>query len=110
MFFSDPDKITLSAVRRMVARVGEKGIWDLVELRKCDRIGTGRPTEEPYRFRKYQSMIEEALRVLSQAVRVLRVHKKACSGLKSACRGRENAVHCYPFSSQLVLNLTLALS
>ena len=55
-------------------------------------------------------MIEEALRVLSQAVRVLRVHKKACSGLKSACRGRENAVHCYPFSSQLVLNLTLALS
>lgn len=62
MFFSDPDKITLSAVRRMVARVGEKGIWDLVELRKCDRIGTGRPTEEPYRFRKYQSMIEESLR------------------------------------------------
>jgi putative nucleotidyltransferase with HDIG domain len=62
MFFADPDKITLSAVRRMIARVGEKGIWDLVELRKCDRIGTGRPTEEPYRFRKYQSMIEEALR------------------------------------------------
>ncbi len=62
MFFADPDKITLSAVRRMVARVGEKGIWDLVELRKCDRIGTGRPTEEPYRFRKYQSMIDEALR------------------------------------------------
>jgi len=62
MFFADPDLITLSAVRRMVARVGEKGIWDLVELRKCDRIGTGRPTEEPYRFRKYQSMIEEALR------------------------------------------------
>lgn len=62
MFFADPEKITLSAVRRMVARVGEKGIWDLVELRKCDRIGTGRPTEEPYRFRKYQSMIEEALR------------------------------------------------
>ncbi len=62
MFFADPDKITLSAVRRMITRVGEKGIWDLVELRKCDRIGTGRPTEEPYRFRKYQSMIEEALR------------------------------------------------
>lgn len=62
MFFADPDKITLSAVRRMVARVGKDGIWDLVELRKCDRIGTGRPTEEPYRFRKYQSMIEEALR------------------------------------------------
>lgn len=62
MFFADPDKITLSAVRRIIAKVGEENIWDLVNLRKCDRIGTGRPKEEPYRFRKYQSMIEEALR------------------------------------------------
>jgi len=28
----------------------------------CDRIGTGRPKESPYRLRKYQSMIEEVLR------------------------------------------------
>jgi tRNA nucleotidyltransferase (CCA-adding enzyme) len=62
MFFSDPETVTLSAVRRMITRVGEENIWDLVDLRKCDRIGTGRPKEEPYRFRKYQSMIEEALR------------------------------------------------
>ena len=33
-----------------------------MDLRKCDRIGTGRPKEESYRFRKYQSMIEEDLR------------------------------------------------
>ncbi|MEY2641222.1 MAG: hypothetical protein RL150_615 [Candidatus Parcubacteria bacterium] len=62
MFFADPEQITLSAVRRIIAKVGEDNIWDLVNLRKCDRIGTGRPKEEPYRFRKYQSMIEEALR------------------------------------------------
>ena len=62
MFFSDPDQITLSAVRRMVKNVGEDRIRDLMNLRICDRIGTGRPKEEPYRFRKYQSMIEEALR------------------------------------------------
>jgi tRNA nucleotidyltransferase (CCA-adding enzyme) len=62
MFFADPDQITLSAVRRIITKVGKDSIWDLVELRKCDRIGTGRPVEEPYRFRKYQSMIEEALR------------------------------------------------
>lgn len=62
MFFADPDQITLSAVRRIIAKVGEENIWHLVNLRKCDRIGTGRPKEEPYRFRKYQSMIEEALR------------------------------------------------
>ncbi|MDP3735270.1 MAG: HD domain-containing protein [bacterium] len=62
MFFSDPEKVTLSAVRRMVRNVGEENIWDLMNLRACDRIGTGRPKEQPYRFRKYKSMIEEALR------------------------------------------------
>lgn len=62
MFFSDPDKITLSAVRRMIANVGKENIWDLLNLRICDRIGTGRPKEQPFRFRKYKSMVEEALR------------------------------------------------
>lgn len=62
MFFSDPEEVTLSAVRRMIRNVGEERIWDLMHLRACDRIGTGRPKEQPFRFRKYQSMIEEALR------------------------------------------------
>ncbi len=61
MFFSDPDKVTLSAVRRIVRNVGPKNIDNLMKLRICDRIGTGRPKEQPFRFRKYQSMIEEAL-------------------------------------------------
>lgn len=62
MFFSDPEKVTLSGVRRMVVNVGKESIWDLMNLRICDRIGTGRPKENPYRFRKYKSMIEEAIR------------------------------------------------
>ena len=62
MFFSDTEQITLSAVRRMIANVGEENIWDLMNLRICDRIGTGRPKEDPYRLRKYHAMIEEALR------------------------------------------------
>ena len=62
MFFSDPDKITLSAVRRVVTNVGRDQIWDLINLRICDRIGTGRPKERPFRLRKYQAMIEQALR------------------------------------------------
>jgi poly(A) polymerase/tRNA nucleotidyltransferase (CCA-adding enzyme) len=61
MFFSDTEKITLSAVRRLIANVGKENIWDLIDLRICDRIGTGRPKEEPYRFRLYQSMVEQAL-------------------------------------------------
>ena len=62
MFFSDTEQVTAGGVRRMVARVGEKHIWDLIDLRMCDRIGTGRPKEQPYRLRKYTSMVEEVLR------------------------------------------------
>jgi len=62
MFFSDTEQITLSAVRRMLARVGPDNIWGLMNVRACDRIGTGRPKESPYRLRKYHSMIEEVLR------------------------------------------------
>ena len=62
MFFSDTETITLSAVRRMIVNVGRENIWDLMNLRVCDRVGTGRPKENPYRLRKYKAMIEEALR------------------------------------------------
>jgi poly(A) polymerase/tRNA nucleotidyltransferase (CCA-adding enzyme) len=61
MFFSDTEQISLSAVRRMVVNVGRENIWDLMNVRVCDRIGTGRPKENPYRLRKYRAMIEEAL-------------------------------------------------
>ena len=61
MFFTDTEQITLSAVRRMVVNVSRENIWDLMNLRICDRIGTGRPKEDPYRLRKYKSMIEEAM-------------------------------------------------
>jgi poly(A) polymerase/tRNA nucleotidyltransferase (CCA-adding enzyme) len=62
MFFSDTEQITLSAVRRVVTKVGPENIWDLMKVRMGDRIGTGRPKESPYRLRKYQSMIEEVMR------------------------------------------------
>jgi tRNA nucleotidyltransferase (CCA-adding enzyme) len=61
MFFSDTETITLSAVRRMIVNVGRENIWDLMDLRICDRIGTGRPKEDPYRLRMYKAMVEEAL-------------------------------------------------
>lgn len=62
MFFSDTNQITHSAVRRMIANVGQDQIWNLINLRICDRVGTGKPKEDPYRLRKYISMIEEVLR------------------------------------------------
>ncbi len=62
MFFSDTEQITPSAVRRLIQNVGQDSIWELINLRKCDRIGTGTPKEEPYRLRKFKSLIEEVMR------------------------------------------------
>lgn len=62
MFFSDPDQVTLSAVRRIITNVGVENIQDLLNLRICDRIGTGRPKEQPFRLRKYMAMVDEAMR------------------------------------------------
>lgn len=62
MFFSDPDKITLSAVRRMIQNVGRDNIWDLMLVRRSDRLGMGKKNAAPWRLRKYEVMIEQALR------------------------------------------------
>lgn len=61
MFFSDTEQITLSAVRRIIQKVGVEHIWELMEVRECDRVGM-KKAEAPYRLRKYHAMIEEALR------------------------------------------------
>jgi poly(A) polymerase/tRNA nucleotidyltransferase (CCA-adding enzyme) len=61
MFFSDTEVITLSPVRRMIQNVGVDHIWELMEIRECDRVGMSK-NEAPYRLRKYHAMIEQALR------------------------------------------------
>jgi putative nucleotidyltransferase with HDIG domain len=61
MFFSDTELITLSAVRRIITKVGKENIWLLMNVRECDRVGM-KKKEAPYRLRKYFAMIEEALR------------------------------------------------
>ncbi|HWA32014.1 MAG TPA: HD domain-containing protein [Candidatus Paceibacterota bacterium] len=61
MFFSDTEQITLSAVRRIITKVGKDNIWLLMNVRECDRVGM-KKKEAPYRLRKYHAMIEEALR------------------------------------------------
>jgi poly(A) polymerase/tRNA nucleotidyltransferase (CCA-adding enzyme) len=61
MFFSDTEMITLSAVRRVVAKVGKDNIWTLMNVRECDRVGM-KKKEAPYRLRKYHAMIDQVLR------------------------------------------------
>jgi poly(A) polymerase/tRNA nucleotidyltransferase (CCA-adding enzyme) len=61
MFFSDTEQITLSAVRRIVVKVGKDHIWELMNIRECDRVGM-KKKEAPDRLRKYHAMIDEVLR------------------------------------------------
>lgn len=61
MFFSDTELITLSAVRRIIQKVTPEHIWELMQIRECDRVGM-KKVEAPYRLRKYHAMIDEALR------------------------------------------------
>ncbi|MBY0328476.1 HD domain-containing protein, partial [Patescibacteria group bacterium] len=61
MFFSDTEQITLSAVRRIIQKVSPEHIWELMQIRECDRVGM-KKAEAPYRLRKYHAMIDEALR------------------------------------------------
>lgn len=88
MFFSDIDQITLSAVRRIVRNVGTENVWDLMKIRACDRIGMGRPKEKPYRLRKYEAMIEEAMRA-PVTVGMLKIDGKRVMEVADLKPGRE---------------------
>lgn len=61
MFLSDTEKVTHSAARRLVRNVGKELIWDLIDVRKCDRKGMGK-SEEPVRLRQFEVLIEEVIR------------------------------------------------
>lgn len=59
MFVYDPEVVTPAGVRRLLARVGEENVSDLIRLREADRIGSGVPKAQPYRLRALQAMIEK---------------------------------------------------
>jgi len=60
MFVYDPEVVTEKGVRRLLRRVGEESIDDLIKVREADRIGSGVPKAQPYRLRHLQAMIEKA--------------------------------------------------
>lgn len=62
LFFSDPEKVKLAAVKRIIRRVNRENIWELINVRKADRIGSGVPKAEPFRLRAYKALIDQGLR------------------------------------------------
>lgn len=59
MFFYDPEIVTESSVRRLLKRVGKENIEELLQLRICDRKGSGVPKARPYRLRHLEYIISK---------------------------------------------------
>lgn len=59
MFYYNVDEVTASAVRRLIRKVGEENLSDLIDLRIADRLGSGVAKALPYKLRHLQYMMEK---------------------------------------------------
>jgi tRNA nucleotidyltransferase (CCA-adding enzyme) len=59
MFYYNVDEVTNAAVRRLVRKIGPENVQDLLKVRMADRIGSGVPKAEPYKFRHLKYIIEK---------------------------------------------------
>ena len=59
MFFYGVDEVAEAGVRRLLRRVGLENIDELINLRVCDRLGSGCPKAIPYKLRHLKYIIEK---------------------------------------------------
>jgi len=59
LFYYNVDEVGDSSVRRLVRQVGPENMEELLQLRMCDRIGSGVPKAEPYKLRHLRYIIEK---------------------------------------------------
>jgi len=59
MFYYNVDEVTAASVRRLIAKVGEENLSDLIDLRVADRLGSGTPKAMPYKLRHLQYMMDK---------------------------------------------------
>jgi tRNA nucleotidyltransferase (CCA-adding enzyme) len=60
--FTVDEKITDSAVRRFIRRVGVENVKDMMDLRIGDRLGGGTQTAESWRLKLFKKRIEDQLK------------------------------------------------
>jgi len=72
LFYYNVDEVTESSVRRLIAKVGLEDMEDLIQVRICDRIGSGVPKAEPYKLRHFRFLVEKLSRD-PVSVKMLRV-------------------------------------
>jgi poly(A) polymerase/tRNA nucleotidyltransferase (CCA-adding enzyme) len=62
LFYYNVGEVTASSVRRLVRQVGLENMEELLQVRMCDRIGSGVPKAEPYKLRHLKYLIEKVSR------------------------------------------------
>ena len=59
MFYYDVGEVTESSVRRLIKKVGEENLKDLIDVRIGDRLGSGVAKAKPYRLRHLEYMMDK---------------------------------------------------
>jgi len=59
MFYYNVDEVTAASVRRLIKKVGEENLSDLIDLRVADRLGSGVAKAMPYKLRHLQYMMDK---------------------------------------------------
>jgi len=59
LFYYNVGEVKEASVRKLVKEVGQENIDELLQLRMCDRIGSGVPKAEPYKLRHLKYIIEK---------------------------------------------------
>lgn len=59
MFYYNVGEVTASSVRRLIRKVGEENLNELIDLRIADRLGSGVPKAKPYKLRHLEYMMKK---------------------------------------------------
>jgi len=59
LFYYNVGEVSEASVRRLVRQVELENVAELLQLRYCDRIGSGCPKAEPYKLRHLKYLIEK---------------------------------------------------
>lgn len=59
MFYYEVGTVTEASVRRLIKKVGQGNIKDLIDLRIADRLGSGCPKAKPYKLRHLEYLVEK---------------------------------------------------
>jgi len=59
MFYYNTGEVSEAGIRRLIKRVGQENLKDLMDLRIADRLGSGTPKAKPYKLRHLEYLIEK---------------------------------------------------